>query len=166
MNYELRRMLPGDENRVLEIFKQGVDSGIATFETRTPTAEVWNMEFFNDCRWVLENENNEVVGWCALKLVSKRECYKGVAEVSIYFDNKYQGKGLGSVLLKKMILDSESHGFWTLQANIFSENEASVKFHQKNGFRMVGIRKKLAQLNGRWKDVVMLEKRSATVGYE
>jgi phosphinothricin acetyltransferase len=163
MNYELREMLPGDEAAVLEIFRQGVEGGMATFETVIPSAEVWSMDYFNDCRWVLENESSEVVGWCALKLVSKRECYKGVAEVSIYLDNKYQNKGLGSVLLKKMILDSENHGFWTLQANIFSENEASIKFHQKNGFLIVGIRKKLAKLNDQWKDIVMLEKRSSSV---
>jgi len=160
MNYELREMLPGDEKRVLEIYSEGLESGIATFETEVPTAEAWNMEYFNDCRWVLENESNEIVGWCALKPVSKRECYKGVAEVSIYFENTYQGKGLGSVLLKKMILDSESHGFWTLQASIFPENEASIRFHQKNGFRTIGVRKKIGKLNGQWKDIVMMEKRS------
>jgi len=163
MNYELREMLPSDEARVLEIFQQGVNGGMATFETTVPTAEAWNMDYFNDCRWVLENETNEVVGWCALKPVSKREVYKGVAEVSIYFDNEYQGKGLGSVLLKKLILDSESHGFWTLQANIFSENEASLRFHQKNGFRIVGMRKKIGKLNNEWKDVVMLERRSEII---
>jgi phosphinothricin acetyltransferase len=163
MNYELREMLPRDEAKVLEIFKQGVDGGTATFETLIPTAEAWNMEFLNDCRWVLENETNEVVGWCALRSVSKKECFKGVAEVSIYFENNYQGKGLGSVLLKKMILDSESHGFWTLQANIFPENEASIKFHQKNGFRIVGTRKKIGRLNGEWKDLIMFEKRSEII---
>ncbi|KFF01600.1 GNAT family N-acetyltransferase [Chryseobacterium luteum] len=163
MNYELREMLPGDETKVLEIYRQGLDGGMATFETEVPTAEALNMDYFNDCRWVLENENSEIVGWCALKLVSKRECYKGVAEVSIYFDNLYQGKGLGSVLLKKMILDSESHGFWTLQASIFPENEASIRFHQKNGFRTVGIRKKIGKLNGQWKDVILLEKRSESL---
>ncbi|WP_172278410.1 GNAT family N-acetyltransferase [Chryseobacterium sp. LAM-KRS1] len=166
MNYEIREMLPSDEVRVLEIFQQGIDGGIATFETEAPNREVWNTEFFNDCRWILENENNEVVGWAALKPVSKRECFKGVAEVSIYFDTQYQGKGLGSVLLKKMILDSEYHGFWTLQSNIFPENEASIKFHQKNGFRTVGVRKKVGKLNGEWKDLVMLEKRSETVGFD
>lgn len=160
MNYEIREMLPSDETRVLEIFQQGIDGGIATFETEVPNGEVWNMEFFNDCRWVLENGNNEVIGWCALKPVSKRECFKGVAEVSIYLDNNYQGLGLGSVLLKKMILDSENHGFWTLQSNIFPENEASIKFHQKNGFRIVGVRKKIGKLNGQWKDLVILERRS------
>lgn len=163
MNYELREMLPNDEKRVLEIFKQGINGGIATFETELPTPEAWNMEYFNDCRWVLENESNEIVGWCALRPVSKRECFKGVAEVNIYFDNMYQGKGLGSVLLKKMILDSESHGFWTLQANIFPENEISIRFHQKNGFRTVGVRKKIGKLNGQWKDLILMEKRSEIV---
>ncbi|MBB6370172.1 GNAT family N-acetyltransferase [Chryseobacterium shigense] len=163
MNYELREMLPGDEKRVLEIYRQGLEGGISTFETEVPTVEAWNMEYFNDCRWVLENESNEIVGWCALKPVSKRECYKGVAEVSIYFENSYQGKGLGSVLLKKLILDSENHGFWTLQASIFPENEASVKFHQKNGFRTVGVRKKIGKLNGQWKDVILMEKRSEII---
>ncbi|GAB0157219.1 GNAT family N-acetyltransferase [Chryseobacterium sp. Alg-005] len=164
MNYELREMLPGDMPKVLAIFQQGIDGGIATFETEVPNSEAWGMEFFNECRWVLENESNEVIGWGALKPVSKRQCFKGVAEVSIYFDNHYQGKGLGTVLLKKLILDSEEHGFWTLQSNIFPENQASVAFHQKNGFRMVGIRHKLGQLHGEWKDVVMLERRSAVVG--
>ncbi|OCA80242.1 hypothetical protein BBH99_16285 [Chryseobacterium contaminans] len=111
----------------------------------------------------MENENNEVVGWCALKPVSKREAFKGVAEVSIYFDNEYQGRGLGSVLLKKIILDSEDHGFWTLQTNLFSENEMAIKSHQKNGFRVVGVRKKLGKLNGVWKDLVLMEKRSELV---
>lgn len=165
MNYEIREMLPKDETRVLEIFQQGIDSGIATFDTELPNIEAWNSSYLNDCRWVMENENDEVVGWCALKPVSKRECFSGVAEVSIYFDHQYLGKGLGSVLMKKLILDSEMHGFWTLQSNIFPENEASIKFHQKNGFRMVGTRQKVGHLNGEWKDLVMLERRSKTVGF-
>lgn len=163
MYYELREMRPGDKKRVLEIFQQGIDGGIATFETRVPTEEAWDMEFFHDCRWVLENEKSEIIGWCALKPISKRDCFKGVAEISIYFDNEYQGKGLGSMLLKKLIVDSEEHGFWTLQANIFPENEISIKFHQKFGFRTIGTRKKVGKLNGEWKDLVMLEKRSEVI---
>lgn len=163
MNYEIREMLPSDEIRVLEIFQQGIDGGIATFETQLPTPEAWNMEFFNDCRWVLENENGEVIGWCALKPISKRDCFKGVAEVSIYLDNHYAGKGLGNILMSKLIVDSENHGFWTLQSNIFPENIASIKFHQKNGFRTVGKREKIGKLNGEWKDLVMLERRSPII---
>lgn len=163
MNYEIREMLPKDETRVMEIFQQGIDSRIATFDTELPNVEVWNTSFINDCRWVLENENSEVIGWCALKPVSKRECFKGVAEVSIYFDKNSTGKGLGTLLLKKLIIDSENHGFWTLQSNIFPENEASIKFHLKNGFRNVGIREKVGQLHGKWMDLVMLEKRSENI---
>ncbi|QQV04033.1 MULTISPECIES: GNAT family N-acetyltransferase [Chryseobacterium] len=164
MNYEIREMLPQDERRVLEIFQQGIDSRIATFDTELPSTEEWNTSFFSECRWVLENDSNFVIGWCALKPVSKRACFKGVAEVSIYFDQQYLGKGLGTLLLKKLITDSEHHGFWTLQSNIFPENEISIKFHQKNGFRMVGTRKKVGKLHGVWKDLVMLEKRSEIVG--
>ncbi|PQA94851.1 phosphinothricin acetyltransferase [Chryseobacterium piscicola] len=163
MYYELREMRPGDEKRVLEIFQQGIDSKIVTFETTVPTEEAWDMEFFNNCRWILENEKSEVIGWCALKPTSKRDCFSGVAEISIYFDNQYHGMGLGSMLLKKLIADSEEHGFWTLQANIFPENEISIKFHQKFGFRIVGTRKKLGKLHGEWKDVVMLERRSEAI---
>ena len=163
MNYEIREMLPKDENRVMEIFQQGIDSGIATFDTELPNVEVWNTSFINECRWVLEDETNEVIGWCALKPVSKRECFKGVAEVSIYFDQNSTGKGLGTLLLKKLIADSENHGFWTLQSNIFPENEASIKFHLKNGFRNVGIREKVGQLHGKWMDLVMLERRSLNI---
>lgn len=163
MNYEIREMLPKDETRVMEIFQQGIDSGIATFDTELPNVEVWNTSFINDCRWVLENENSEVIGWCALKPVSKRECFKGVAEVSIYFDQNYVGKGLGSLLLRKLIIDSENHGFWTLQSNIFPENEVSIRFHLKHGFRTVGIREKVGKLHGEWKDLVMLERRSEIV---
>lgn len=163
MNYEIREMLPKDESRVMEIFQQGIDGGMATFDTDLPNIEVWNTSFINDCRWVLENENNEAIGWCALKAVSKRECFKGVAEVSIYLDQNYIGKGLGTFLLKKLILDSENHGYWTLQVNIFPENEASIKFHLKNGFRTVGICEKVGKLHGKWKDVVMLERRSPDI---
>jgi phosphinothricin acetyltransferase len=160
MNYEIREMLPKDETRVMEIFQQGIDSGIATFDTELPNVEVWNTSFINDCRWVLEDETNEVIGWCALKPVSKRECFKGVAEVSIYFDQNSTGKGLGTLLLRKLIIDSENHGFWTLQSNIFPENEPSIKFHLKNGFRTIGVREKVGKLHGDWKDLVMLERRS------
>lgn len=163
MNFEIREMKPEDETRVLEIFQQGIDSGIATFDTVLPPKEVWETSFINDCRWVLEDQNNMVIGWCALKPVSKRECFKGVAEVSIYLDKNYLNKGLGNILMKKLIADSENHGFWTLQSNVFPENAASVKFHLKNGFRQVGIREKVGKLHGAWKDLVMLERRSATV---
>ena len=125
-----------------------------------PTWEVWNDKFFKVCRWVLEDENRVIQGWAAIQPISVRECYKGVAEVSIYLSNSVQGKGLGSVLLQKLILDSEENGFWTLQSGIFPENEASIRLHQKFDFRIVGKREKIAKMNGTWRDVVLLERRS------
>ena len=163
MNYELREMVPEDGKRVLEIFQQGIDSGNATFDKDAPTWESWDMNFFRTCRWILENENSEVIGWAALKPISNRDCYKGVAEISIYIDNAHQGKGLGTILMKKLILDSEEHGFWTLQSGIFPENEVSIHVHEKLGFRSVGVRDRIAEMNGVWRNVVLMERRSKVV---
>lgn len=156
-------MLPTDGKRVLEIFQQGIDGGNATFDRDSPTWESWDMNFFRTCRWILEDESENIVGWAALKPVSNRDCYSGVAEVSIYIDNAYQGKGLGTVLMKKLILDSEEHGFWTLQSGIFPENSASIAVHQKLGFRTVGTRERIAKMDGRWRDILLMERRSNVV---
>lgn len=163
MNYEIREMLPTDGKRVLEIFQQGIDGGNATFDKDTPTWESWDMNFFRTCRWVLEDESEKMIGWAALKPISNRDCYRGVAEVSIYIDNAYQGKGLGTLLMKKLILDSEEHGLWTLQSGIFPENTASIAIHQKLGFRTVGKRERIAEMNGVWRDVILMERRSNSV---
>ena len=164
MNYEIREMLPHDGEKVLEIFQQGIDGGNATFDPTVPTWQSWDQKYFNICRFVLEDENEGIVGWAALQPISNRDCFKGVAEVSIYLANSVQGKGLGSMLLKKLILDSEEHEFWTLQAGIFPENEASIYVHKKLGFQEVGRREKIAQMNGVWRDIILLERRSKTVG--
>ena len=164
MNYEIREMIPEDGEKVIEIFQEGIEGGNSTFDESAPTWEGWDQKFFNICRFVLENENDEIIGWAALQPVSNRDCFKGVAEVSIYMRNNAQGKGFGSILLQKLILDSEEHGFWTLQAGIFPENEASVYVHQKLGFRTVGNREKIGQMNGVWRDIILLEKRSRIIG--
>lgn len=164
MNYEIRPMQTEDADKVLEIFQQGINGGNATFDKVAPTWEAWDTKHFNLCRFVLEDEDNQVVGWCALQPVSNRDCFKGVAEVSIYLDGSVQGKGLGTILLKKLILDSEEHDFWTLQAGIFPENEVSIAIHQKQGFRTVGTREKIGEMNGQWRDIVLLERRSKSVG--
>lgn len=164
MNYEIREMLPADGEKVLEIFEEGIAGGNATFDQTAPTWEGWDEKYFNVCRFVLETEENEIVGWAALQPISNRDCFKGVAEVSIYMKNTAQGKGFGSMLLKKLILDSEEHEFWTLQAGIFPENEASIYVHEKLGFRLVGKREKIGQMNGVWRDIVLLERRSIVVG--
>lgn len=164
MSFELRKMFPEDGEKVLAIFGEGIESGNATFDQDIPSWEVWNINHLNCCRFVLENDQDEIVGWCALKPVSNRSCFHGVAEVSIYISKNYQGKGLGNYLLKKLILDSEENGYWTLQSGVFPENKASISLHQKNGFRSVGVRKNLGQMNGVWRDVLLMERRSSVVG--
>lgn len=164
MNYEIRQMRPEDGAKVLEIFKEGMDGGNATFDKEVPAWEVWDMKFHKVCRWILEDDTENVVGWAALQPISNRDCFKGVAELSIYLANSVQGKGLGQMLLRKLILDSEENGFWTLQSGIFPENEASIFVHQKLGFRIVGKREKIAEMNGVWRDIVLLERRSEIVG--
>jgi len=106
----------------------------------------------------------EVVGWAALSPVSSRTVYAGVAEVSIYIARAYWGQGIGKTLLAALITESEAAGFWTLQAGIFPENIASIELHKKLGFRIVGRREKLGQMDGRWRDVLLLERRSVAVG--
>lgn len=164
MNLEIRKMKPEDGSRIIEIFQQGINGGNATFDSTAPTWEVWDMNHFSNCRFVIEDENEHILGWCALKPISNRDCYSGVAEVSIYIADEIQGKGFGTLLLKKLILDSEENGFWTLQAGIFPENNASISLHQKQGFRIVGTRDKIGKMNGEWRDVVLLERRSRIAG--
>ena len=164
MNYQIRPMQPEDGEKVIEIFEEGIAGGNATFDQSTPSWEVWDQKFFNVCRFVLETEDHEILGWAALQPVSNRDCFKGVAEISIYMKNAAQGKGFGSMLLKKLVLDSEEHQFWTLQSGIFPENEPSIIIHKKLGFREVGRREKLGQMNGVWRDIILLERRSKIVG--
>jgi len=164
MNYQIREMENADAEGVLAIFQQGIDGQNATFDQEVPTWEKWNESHFSHSRFVITNENDEIVGWCALKPISDRNCFRGVAEVSIYLDQNYQSKGLGKILIRKLILDSEEHDFWTLQAGIFPENKASVSLFQSSGFRIVGTRERISKMNGKWRDVLLLEKRSREVG--
>lgn len=164
MNYQIRPMQPEDGEKVIEIFEEGIAGGNATFDQSAPSWEVWDQKFFNVCRFVLETEDHEILGWAALQPVSNRDCFKGVAEISIYMKNAAQGKGFGSMLLKKLVLDSEEHQFWILQSGIFPENEPSIIIHKKLGFREVGRREKLGQMNGVWRDIILLERRSKIVG--
>ena len=148
------------EERVLEILKQGIDGGNATFDKDVPSWETWDNKYFKLCRLVLVNENGVVQGWAAIQPISARVCYKGVAEVSIYLDNSVHGKGFGEMLLHKLIEETEEHHFWTLQSGIFPENVASIKIHEKLGFRIIGRREKIAEMNGIWRDVILLERRT------
>lgn len=164
MEFNIREMQPNDGEQVLLIFGEGIAGGNATFDRDVPSWEAWDSKFLQCCRLVAEDANHSIAGWAAIQPVSKRDCFTGVAEVSIYLSNRAHGQGLGTLMLRKLIEESEENGFWTLQAGIFPENKASIKIHEKLGFRIVGIREKFGQMNGNWRDVVLLERRSNTVG--
>lgn len=159
----VRDMTPGDWDRVATIFAEGLATGNATFETEVPSWEDWDGSHLTACRLVGELEGR-VVGWAALSGVSDRCVYGGVAEISVYVSDEARGRGFGSRLLQALVEASEAHGLWTLQAGIFPENVGSVRIHEKCGFRVIGQRERLGELGGRWRDVLLLERRSAVVG--
>jgi phosphinothricin acetyltransferase len=160
----LRPLGPTDWSSIAEIYRAGIESGHATFETRVPTWEEWDAARHPACRVVLEEEGR-VVGFAALSPVSTRAVYRGVAEVMVYVAADRRGAGLGGTLLRALVDCSEAEGFWTLQASIFPENTASIRAHERAGFRRVGHREAIGRFHdGRWRDTVVLERRSATVG--
>ena len=159
MNASIRIFEEKDWTSVSEIYAQGIATGIATFETKVPSYDVWNEKFIKTCRLVAV-DGNQVVGFAVLSQVSKREVYKGVAEVTIYISESQRGKGIGKQLLDALVIESENDGFWTLQAGIFSLNHASIELHKKCGFRIVGLREKIGKRNGVWHDNVLMERRS------
>ena len=157
----VRDMAPDDWPPVRAIFEEGIRSGDATFETEAPSWEAWDAGHA-ELRLVAERDG-EVVGWAALSDVSGRCCYRGVAEVSVYVGAAARGAGVGRALLEELVARSEAAGYWTLQAGIFPENEASLRLHRACGFRDVGVRERLGELGGAWRDVSLLERRSAVL---
>jgi L-amino acid N-acyltransferase YncA len=155
-------MTPQDWGAVRAIYLEGIATGDATFATSAPEWEEWDSSHLPICRLVVRS--GDVLGWVALSPVSQRAVYRGVAEVSVYIAERARGKGIGAVLLRALIRDSEREGIWTLQAGIFPENEASVRLHERAGFRIVGVREKVGSMGGRWRDVILMERRSAVVG--
>jgi phosphinothricin acetyltransferase len=156
----IRHMREEDGEAVLRIFGEGIATRRATFDTKPPTWAEWKSHKLEHSRLVYL-EAGRVVGFVALSPVSSRPPYAGVAELSVYVAAAERGRGLGDRLLKALIESSEEHGIWTLQASVFAENEASLALHIKNGFRIVGRRERIAQLEGVWKDTVLLERRSS-----
>ena len=148
---------------VRSIYLDGIATGNATFERAAPNWEKWDATHLQTCR-IVAREGGEILGWAALSPVSSRCVYAGVAEVSVYIAERARGRGIGARLLSRLVIDSEAEGIWTLQAGIFPENVASIKLHSSAGFRIVGTRERLGQQNGRWRDVVLMERRSAAVG--
>lgn len=155
----IRPLLQKDYTTCAQIYKEGMDTGMATFETQVPDWVSWDAKFLKSCRFVAV-QGEEIVGWVALTRFSTREVYKGVVEVTLYISKTARGKGVGRALLIASIKESERAGFWTLQAKIFAQNEASMALFQKCGFKIVGVREKLAMRDGKWHDNVLLEKRS------
>lgn len=156
-------MQDSDWPAVREIYREGIDTGNATFQYDPPEWAEWDANHMRHSRLVAQNEGS-ISGWAALSAVSRRECYAGVAEVSIYIAEAHRGQGLGRRLLAALIAESEAHGIWTLQAGIFPENAASIVLHERLGFRRIGVRERIGQRDGRWRDTVLLERRSKVVG--
>lgn len=156
-------LLPSHWPEVSKIYREGMETGFATFETEVPTWDKWHENHIKSCRLIAKLEN-EIIGWAVLSQVSSRHVYRGVAEVTIYVAKKAQGIKVGKKLLLKLISESEKHGFWTLQSIIFSENKASIVLHNNVGFRRVGFREKIGILNKQWKNNVLMERRSKVVG--
>jgi L-amino acid N-acyltransferase YncA len=162
IDMEIRKLLAEDWPQVKLIYEKGIQAGNATFQTSAPSWEEWDQSHLSSCRIVIES-NNRLIGWAALTPVSSRCVYAGVAEVSVYADPAHSGKGIGFMLLNELVKKSETEGIWTLQAGIFPENIASLRIHEKAGFRILGIREKIGKQNGIWRDTVLLERRSSLI---
>jgi L-amino acid N-acyltransferase YncA len=159
---EIQPLRPDDWPAVRAIFQAGIASGDATFETAAPTWEAWDAAHLPEHRLVARDDG-QVLAWAALAPVSDRCAYAGVAEDSIYVAPGAQGRGVGRQLLAALVASAEQGGIWTVQTGIFPENRASVRLHQACGFRLVGVRERLGRLDGRWRDVLLLERRSPRI---
>lgn len=154
-----------DWEGVRAVYMDGLATGNATFETEPPTWEHWDAGHLPFARLVARG-GHQIKGWAALSPVSSRRVYAGVAEVSVYVGQQFRGAGLGMALLEALITESERNGVWTLQASIFAENAASISLHARCGFRVVGRRERIARREGRWRDTMLLERRSRVVGVD
>jgi L-amino acid N-acyltransferase YncA len=168
MEYSIVPMQPEHWPAVREIYREGIATGNATFETELLDWAKWDSSHRKDCRLVatapLDSAQTTVLGWAALSQVSIRRVYAGVAEVSVYVASQARGRGLGKALLDVLVQHSEAGGIWTLQAGIFPENIASLALHKSCGFHEVGVRRRIGKLGSIWRDVILLERRSSKVG--
>jgi phosphinothricin acetyltransferase len=163
MSFIIKPMKEGDWEAVRRIYQAGIDTGIATFETAAPDWERWNAGHLKGGRFAAWLESI-FVGWAALSPISSRNVYSGVVELSIYIDPAHRGERIGSRLMEALIAYSEASLIWTLQSSIIAENQASLELHRKYGFREVGYRERIAQLNGVWHDTILMERRSRITG--
>lgn len=163
MNCRIKTLSVRHYPDVQRIFSEGLKTGMATFETRTKSPEEWEKSMLECCRLGAFSASDELCGWAALSPVSKREVYRGVAEVSVYIAEVCRGRGIGKQLLQALVDCSEKHGIRTLQSSILPENKGSLLIHERYGFRQVGYREKIARLHGQWKDTLLLERRSTVI---
>jgi L-amino acid N-acyltransferase YncA len=161
-NMEIRKLIDKHWDQVKIIYQKGIDTGNATFQTSARSWEDWDNSHLASCRITMQ-QDGKVIGWAALTPVSSRCVYAGVAEVSVYVDPEHSGKGIGLTLLNELVRQSEAEGIWTLQAGIFPENAASLRIHEKAGFRILGTREKIGKQNGIWRDTALLERRSSVI---
>jgi L-amino acid N-acyltransferase YncA len=154
----IRGLRADDWPAVAAVYEEGIRTRNATFETAVPSWQEWDARHLSEPRLVAEEEG-EVVGWAALTPYSSRACYAGVAEDSLYVAERMRGRGVGFALLSELCARADAIGLWTLQTGIFPENEASLALHERCGFRRVGVRERIGQLDGVWRDVVLLERR-------
>jgi L-amino acid N-acyltransferase YncA len=156
---DIRDLRPDHWPEVARIYAEGIATGNATFETDVPSWREWNAAHLAEHRFVADADG-ETVGWIALVPASSRCCYRGVAEVSAYVGEAARGRGVGAALLERLVESSEAAGIWTLETGVFPENEPSLALLKRYGFREVGVRERIGQLDGVWRDVVLLERRS------
>jgi L-amino acid N-acyltransferase YncA len=162
MVVDIRPMTRDDWPAVEAIYNEGIATGGATFETAPPTWQEFDAGRLRDHRLVAV-KNSEVLGWAALAPTSRRECYAGVVEHSVYVTEAARGRGIGRALMEALIASADDAGLWTIQTSIFPENAASVALHERVGFRVVGRRERIAKLDGVWRDTLLLERRSPRV---
>jgi L-amino acid N-acyltransferase YncA len=158
-------MRAGDAGAVLAIYQAGLDTGQASFEVSAPGWEAFDAAKLPDHRHVaVDADSGAVLGWVAASAVSSRCVYAGVIEHSVYVGAGYRGRGVGAALLAALIRSSEEAGIWTIQSGVFPENKASLALHERAGFRVVGVRERVGSQHGRWRDTVLIERRSKVAG--
>jgi L-amino acid N-acyltransferase YncA len=155
---EVRPFRDEDWPAVRSIYAQGIATGNATFETGVPPFDRWTATHSPEYRFVATRDR-DIIGWVAAAPVSDRCAYVGVLEHSVYVDARLRGQGVGRMLLETLIAHADANGIWTIQSGIFPENVASVELHQRCGFRVVGTRERIGQLDGTWRDVLLMERR-------
>ena len=163
MEFLIDPLLPADWPQLRAIYLEGIATAQATFETEAPFWEEWNASHLPACR-LAARQTDRLIGWGALSPVSRRRCYVGVAEVSVYVAAAHRGQRVGKELLQALVAASEQNGIWTLQGATFTENVASLRLQASCGFRVVGRRERIARHHGAWRDTILTERRSPTVG--